>query len=146
MSTLHVEAEATTRATTEILWPLLADATAYEKWGPWNASGYEDPGASRRATGVIRWMRLGRTTTYERVVELDEGKRLAYTVVRGIPVRNYRAVVTLTPADAGTHIDWRATWDSTLLGRIVQWKLRKFYPEMMASLVAAAEAQVSSMH
>jgi uncharacterized protein YndB with AHSA1/START domain len=34
MGKLTVRAEATTHATPETLWALLADATSYAKWGP----------------------------------------------------------------------------------------------------------------
>ena len=138
MNKLHVRAEATTRATPQALWALLADATTYAQWGPWNASGYEDPNA--RGVGALRFMRYGRRTTVERILELVDDRRLAYNVERGIPVRNYRADVVLTPTDGGTHVDWSAEWDSTLLGRAVQRKLRTLYPDVMARLVAAAEA------
>jgi uncharacterized protein YndB with AHSA1/START domain len=138
MNTMQVRAIATTRATPQALWALLADATTYADWGPWNASGYEDPAA--RGEGALRWMRYGRRTTVERILGIEEGRRLVYNVERGIPVRNYRAVVTLTPTAAGTQVDWSAEWDSTLLGRAVHRKLRTLYPEVMASLVAAAEA------
>jgi hypothetical protein len=142
MSKLHVRAEATTRATPQALWALVADATTYAQWGPWNASGYEDPNA--RGVGARRFMRYGRRTTVERILVLEENRVLAYNVERGIPVRNYRAEVVLTPSDAGTHVDWSAEWDSTLLGRAVHRKLRTLYPEVMARLVAAAEAAVTT--
>ncbi len=60
-------------------------------------------------------------------------------MIEGIPARNYRAEVTLTPAAGGTRIRWAATWDATLAGRIVQRGLRTFYPQLLVALVAAAE-------
>jgi uncharacterized protein YndB with AHSA1/START domain len=142
MKKLRVQAEATTAATPQALWALLADATTYAQWGPWNASGYEDP--TDRGVGALRWMRYGRRTTVERILELEDGRRLAYNVERGIPVRNYRAEVVLMPTDTGTYVEWSAEWDSTLLGRAVQRKLRTLYPEVMTRLVAAAEAKVTT--
>ncbi len=65
-------------------------------------------------------MRYGRTTTVEKVLESEPAGRLVYTVVKGIPVRNYRAEVTLRPEGDGTHIRWSARWDRTLPGRIVR--------------------------
>ncbi len=62
-------------------------------------------------------------------------------MIGGIPVRNYRAEVTLTPAADGTHVRWAATWDATLGGRIVLRTLRKLYPQIVARLVTAAEKQ-----
>ncbi len=145
MAQLHVEAEGATRAGPEVVWPLLADLAAYPEWGPWDETGYEQPGqGSVGGVGAVRWLRLGRTTTVERVLEVDEGRRMAYTVVRGIPVRNYRAEVTLTPVEAGTQIRWVADWDATLLGRIVRMRLRTLYPDVVARLVAAADAQIAA--
>jgi polyketide cyclase/dehydrase/lipid transport protein len=78
--------------------------------------------------GAIRWMRYGRTTTVERVLEAEKARRLVYTVVKGIPVRNYRAEITLRPVTEGTYVHWSADWDRTLGGRIVHRKLSTLYP------------------
>jgi uncharacterized protein YndB with AHSA1/START domain len=138
MTNLHVEAEGTAKVAPAAVWPLVADATRYCEWGPWNASGYESPDADTSA-GTVRWMRYGRTTTVERMLEVDSGRRIVYTVLRGIPVRNYRAELTLTPDGSGTHIRWVADWDRTLGGRLVHLKLRTLYPQIVAALIAAAE-------
>ena len=84
-------------------------------------------------------MRYGRTTTVEKVLEAEKARRLTYTVVKGIPVRNYRAEVTLTPEGEGTHIRWSASWDRTLPGRVVYRTLRTLYPRVVSLLVAAAD-------
>lgn len=40
----------------------------------------------------------------EPVSRVEEGRRLVYTVIGGIPVRNYRAELSLTPvAEAAPH-------------------------------------------
>jgi uncharacterized protein YndB with AHSA1/START domain len=146
MSRLHVEAEGTARATPEVIWALVSDATQYPQWGPWSAAGYKRPGdASPRGPGAVQWLRSSRrsylrhVTSIERILEVDEGRRLSYTVIGGIPVRNYLAEITLTPTADGTRVRWTASWDDTLSGRVVLRGLRAFYPEMMADLVAAAE-------
>jgi len=141
---LHVEAEGTAAAGADHVWDLVSDATTYAEWGPWTGSGYERPGdGAERGPGAVRWMRYGRTTTVEQLLEVEEGRRLVYTVLRGIPVRNYRAEVVLTPAGPGTHIHWSATWDRTLAGRIVQRKLRQIYPHVVADLVTAADRRAA---
>jgi hypothetical protein len=76
------------------------------------------------------------------VLETDKGRRLTYTVVKGIPVRNYRAEVTLSPQGDGTHIRWSACWDRTLPGRVVHHTLRSLYPRVVSLLVAAADRKV----
>jgi uncharacterized protein YndB with AHSA1/START domain len=141
MAQLQVEAEGVTRAPSERVWRLLEDASTYAQWGPWDATGYERAGDdSPHGVGAIRFFRYGRTTTVERVLEVEPGRRLVYTIERGIPVHDYRAEVTLTPTAGGTHIRWAATWKRTLLGRIVRHKLRSIYPDVVARLVAAADA------
>lgn len=141
---LHIEAEGLSRARPEDVWELVADASRYCEWGPWSASGYHSPGdPAADGVGAIRWFRYGRTTTVEKVLAAERGRRQVYTVVKGIPVRDYRAEVTLTPTSAGTHILWSATWDRTLGGRIVHFRLRSIYPKIVSHLIAAADRMVS---
>jgi uncharacterized protein YndB with AHSA1/START domain len=142
---LRVAAESVTSAAPEAVWALVADATRYPQWGPWSAAGYR--GTAEHTPGAVYWLRsatraYGRyVTTVERVEEIDQGRRVVYTVLGGIPVRAYRAEITLTPVPDGTRIRWTATWDKTLRGRLVWRGLRDFYPKMMTSLTAAAEEE-----
>jgi len=151
VSRLHVAAEQTAHATPGAVWALVSDASRNPEWGPWSAAGYQRPGDdSPRGPGAVQWLRSARrsylryVTSIEKVLEVEEERRLVYTVIGGIPVRNYRAEVTLTPVPDGTHVRWAATWDTTVAGRIVHRGLRTFYPQMMADLVAAAERQSAS--
>jgi uncharacterized protein YndB with AHSA1/START domain len=146
MSKLHVEAEQTARATPDVVWALVSDATQYPKWGPWSAAAYKSAGdTSPHGPGAVYWLRSSRraylrhVTSIEKILEVDEGRRLSYTVIGGIPARNYVAEITLTPTADGTRIRWAASWDPTVSGRIVLRGLRTFYPQMMTDLVAAAE-------
>ena len=138
MAQLHVEAEGVTRAAPQAVWELAANADRYPQWGPWSAGGYHSRG-DQNGVGAIRWFRYGRTTTVEKVLESEPGRRLVYTVVKGIPVRNYRAEVTLRPEGQGTRIRWSASWDRTLGGRIVHRQLRSIYPGIVRDLIAAAD-------
>jgi len=142
---LEVEARARTAAPAPVVWTMVSDAEQYAVWGPWDASGYESSGGGDESgAGAIRWMQLGRTRTVERVLELEPGRRLAYTVVRGIPVRNYRAEVELVTTDGATDIHWSAAWDDTLLGRVVHRRLTVFYPEMVRQLAEAATREATT--
>ncbi len=121
-----------------MVWQLVSDATSYPVWGPWSEAGYHRPGdAAPGGTGAIRWFRYGRTVTVEEVLAAEPGSLLSYTVVRGIPVRNYLAEVTLSPAGHGTHIRWSARWDPTPGGRIVHRALVRLYPEVMRRAVSS---------
>ncbi len=146
---LQVAAESVASAAADDVWALVADATRYPQWGPWSAAGYR--GTAGHAVGAVYWLRsasraYGRyVTTVERVEEIDQGRRIVYTVVGGsMPVRGYRGEVTLTPVPEGTRISWTASWDKTLGGRLVWRGLRDFFPTMVASLTAAAASQQAS--
>jgi uncharacterized protein YndB with AHSA1/START domain len=84
-------------------------------------------------------------TTVERVEEVDQGRRIVYTVVGGgMPVRGYQGEVTLTPAPEGTRVSWTASWDRTLRGRLAWRGMRDFLPGMLTSLTAAADREAHS--
>jgi uncharacterized protein YndB with AHSA1/START domain len=141
MSQLQVAAEGTTSADPATVWSLVADANTYPQWGPWSDGGYRPPSPGPSRAGSTQWFRYGRrTTSVEEILEVHPPLRLVYAVVSGLPVKNYRAEITLnlTPAN-GTAIRWTATWDDTLLGRLVRRRLRQFYPELVSALVAAAD-------
>jgi hypothetical protein len=101
--------------------------------------------ARARCTGCGPRARYGlrRPVSVEKILDAEEGRRLAYTVIGGIPVRNYRAEVTLAPVAGGTRIRWAASWDRTLAGRLVQRSLRRVYPQIVADLARAAEKQAA---
>ena len=150
MAQLHVEAEQTAQAAPAIVWALVSNAMTYPQWGPWSEVGYRRQGdASPRGPGAVYWLRsshrygLRRPVSVEKILDAEEGRRLAYTVIDGIPVRNYRAEVTLAPVAGGTRIRWAASWDRTLAGRLVHRALRKAYPQIVADLARAAEQQAA---
>jgi len=141
MTTLHVEAEGTTSAAPAAIWALVSDVESYCHWGPWSTACYGSKGeGAAGGVGAIRRLKLGRTTVVERVEEVDPQRRLVYRVVKGMPVRNYRAEVTITPTAEGARVRWSADWDRTLAGRLVHRQLRSLYPQVVRSLISAAEA------
>jgi hypothetical protein len=97
----------------------------------------------------VYWLRsshrygLRYPVSVEKILDAEQGQQLAYTVIGGIPVRNYRGEITLEPAAGGTRIRWAASWDRTLAGRLVHRSLRKVYPQIVAGLVAAAEKEAA---
>ena len=150
MDRLHVEAEQSAQATPGIIWALISDATTYPRWGPWSEAAYQRPGdTSPRGPGAVYYLRssrrygLRRPVSVEKILDAEDERLLAYTVIGGIPVRNYRAEITLAPADGGTRIRWAASWDRTLAGRLVHRSLRGVYPQIVAGLARAAEEQAA---
>ncbi len=145
MNQLAVRAEAMTRAEPETVWSLIANANTYPQWGPWNDGGYRPASVGPSQEGSLQWFRYGRRTiSVEEILEVDKPWRITYKVVDGLPVKNYRAEVTLTPiSSGGTSICWAASWDRTLMGKLVHLKLLRVYPDIVAALVAAADQQES---
>ena len=67
--------------------------------------------------GAIR--RLGRPPAFalEEILEYDPPHHLAYTIVRGLPVRGYHADIDLLAAtDGGTAIRWAGAFEPKLPG------------------------------
>jgi uncharacterized protein YndB with AHSA1/START domain len=146
MDRLEVSAERTAQATPQAVWALVSDATRYPEWGPWRAAKYRHAGdTSPRGPGAVyrlvssRRYYLRHPVSVEKILEAREGRFLAYTVIGGVPVRNYRAEVTLTPTADGTHIRWAASFDNTARGRLVWKGLRTEYPRIVDALADAAE-------
>lgn len=147
---LRAEAEGTAKSSPEAVWALISDVTRYPQWGPWRAGVYRSPGeTSERGPGAVysltssRRYALRYPVMVEKVLAAEEGRRLVYVLLKGLPVRNYQAEVTLTPVDGGTRIRWAATWDATLGGRLVYRSLSALYPQVVAALAAAAEGPVA---
>ena len=146
MNRLDGSAERTARATPEAVWALVSDVTRYPEWGPWRAATYRSPGeTSPHGPGAVQWLQsshrylLRYPVSVEKILEVREGRSLTYTVIGGIPVRNYQGEVTLTPVTGGTRIRWASSWVATLRGRLVWRPLRTFYPQIVEALAAAAE-------
>jgi len=151
VSMLHVEAERTIAAPPAKVWALVSDARRYPEWGPWRSGAYRQAGReSEHGPGAVQVLISSRRVygrrgkSVERILVAEPEQRLVYEVIGGLPVRNYRGEVTLTPAGGGTRVHWSADWDNTMAGRLVHRTLRVFYPEMLAGLAAAAEREPAS--
>ncbi|MGO9876588.1 MAG: SRPBCC family protein [Acidimicrobiia bacterium] len=119
MPACSYEVTAQSTAAPELVFELLADATSWPQWagsltthGSWEREGTPPPGG----LGAIR--KLGRWPIYgqEEIVAYTPPTHLGYTILKGQPVRNYRADVTLTRASDGTLITWTATFDPRIPG------------------------------
>jgi hypothetical protein len=81
-------------------------------------------------------------TTREEVVLFEPELRFAYTLLSGIPVRNYRADVTLTDSgDGGTNIHWESKFDVKVPGTAFLFRpfIRRVIGDVAKALAAGAE-------
>jgi hypothetical protein len=106
----RIEAVATTSGSPAAVWALLADASAWVRWGSW--SKVEIEGGGPQGPGAVRVLVRAPFRVRERITEWVPGERMAYELVDGMRVRGYSAVVTLEEAAAGgAVVRWRSTYD-----------------------------------
>jgi uncharacterized protein YndB with AHSA1/START domain len=140
---LEIEVQARSAAPPERVWALLADARSWTRWAGFDEAHVE----VGQGVGEVRRYRRGRVTGRDRVTNLEPPRRFAYEFLSGLPVRNYRADVTLTPAsDAGTHIRWRSRFAAKIPGTgwLLRRRLRGFLAELAEGLAREAERRARS--
>jgi uncharacterized protein YndB with AHSA1/START domain len=141
-----VEATARSSAPRDAVWRVLADGRSWSEWGEWQTTEYEREGdPAPDGVGAIRRFTLRRVTTREQVVLFEPPSRFGYELLSGIPVRNYRADVTLTDAgDGGTNIHWESRFDARFRGTdaLVRAGIAKVLRDISKQLAVAAERQL----
>lgn len=134
--------EAHSDAPPETVFAILADAEGWARWSRKTKSAVlERPGTTDRdGVGAIRVFQNGRTRSREEVVEYAPPRRFVYTLLSGLPLRDYRAEVDLTAAGTGTHIRWASSFDPKRPGTgwIYRWALTIFIRQTAQSLAAYA--------
>jgi uncharacterized protein YndB with AHSA1/START domain len=137
-----IDARAESAASPSAVWALLSDVETWQRWSAFDESTLERPGALEpNGIGAIRRFRRGkRRITREEVVAFEPEVHFAYRLVSGLPVRDYRADVTLAPtASGGTDIRWRSSFFPRIPG--TGWALRRalqYFVQQVATALAAA--------
>lgn len=92
---------------------VLADIPNWSKWGgplimrSWvERPGDPPPGG----VGAIRALGTKHVGSREEIAAYDPPRHLAYTILSGAPVRNYRADVTIAPDGTGSRITWEGSY------------------------------------
>jgi hypothetical protein len=104
----------------------------------WEREGDPAPGG----VGAIR--RLGRppVSASEQILEYHPPHHLAYTILRGLPVRGYHADIDLLPgANGGTTIRWSGAFEPKVpgTGALLAVVLRRIVHGYATSAAAEAE-------
>jgi hypothetical protein len=142
MGLLVIDETATTRSDPASVYALLADGSTWPVWSPIDAFELLALGeGTPEGLGAVRLFTTGRHESRERVVECRPGEAFAYALEKGLPLRDYRAVVTLTPAGDGTSINWRSTFRPKVPGTgwLYRRELGKFIKRTLDGLVAATD-------
>jgi hypothetical protein len=137
-----IDQTATTGADPASVYALLADGSTWPEWSPIGAFTLLEPGAGTpEGLGAVRLFTTGRSRSRERVVECRSGEVFSYVLESGLPLRDYKAVVTLTPAAGGTSINWHSTFRPKVPGSgwLYRRELGKFIKQTVDGLAAAAD-------
>jgi uncharacterized protein YndB with AHSA1/START domain len=122
MRTHEIDVHATTTAEAATVYALLRDGASWPTWSPLGSFELERPAADEpEGLGAVRIFRtkMGLVTSesHEQIVELVPDRRLSYAMISGLPLRDYRADIDLTPrTDGGTDIRWHATFSGKAPG------------------------------
>jgi hypothetical protein len=139
--------EATTRAPVEAVWPLVGHAARWQEWSFLTRTLLERPGPGEPdGVGAVRRFTAHGVGSTEQVVAWDPPHHLAYRIVRGFPVRNYQADVTLEDdGRGGTRIVWSGRYDPKIPGSgpvlaVVLPKMMQRFADQLAAFADGAEA------
>lgn len=110
-----IDVRKATRANPDAVYRLLDDSASWPAWTPIDSFELVEP-AGRDGLGEVRRFRTGRVRVKERIVERVPGRRLAYVLLEGLPVRDYRAEIDLAPDYAGTRLRWHTTFRAKVPG------------------------------
>ncbi|MEY2431379.1 MAG: hypothetical protein QOC92_1104 [Acidimicrobiaceae bacterium] len=125
----HIDEKAWSAADPDTIYNLLSEGATWPTWSRIGSFELEQPGeGGGEGLNAIRVFRTGRTASRERLVELVPGRRLSYVLLSGLPLRDYRADVDLTPSEGGTTIRWHSTFAPKRPGTgwLYRWALGKF--------------------
>ncbi len=140
MAPQDIDVRATTRAEPAAVWRLLGDSSTWPAWTPIERFELERPGGAD-GLGEIRAFTTGRVTVREEIVEKEPERRLTYALLSGLALRDYRAVIDVTPGPEGTAIRWHTTFRPKVPGAgwIYRRALDRITRQFVDGLVAAAE-------
>ncbi len=118
----RIEQTAHTAADPATVYALLRDGSTWPTWGPIESFELEREGEGEpEGIGAMRILRKGRVTGRDTVVAFTRDRSFSYAH-KGLPVRDYRGDIELTPADGGTSIRWRVGYSALIPG--TGWLLR----------------------
>lgn len=143
MARQHVEATAWSAAPPAAVYALLVDGASWPTWSGHDAVDIVERGEGESegdGVGAVRVLHRGRMRSRERIVELVPDRRLGYELLAGLPLRDYRADVDLTPERGGTAIRWSSDFVSKVpgMGGIYRWALTRFMATAADNLATRA--------
>lgn len=101
------------------VWSVLADHEGMASWGPGMKVTLDKEGSpERNGVGAVRRIAAPgpAPAIVEEVTVFEPGSRLGYKALSGVPFKNYRGEVVLSPVADGTKVDYTVSLDLPLVG------------------------------
>jgi hypothetical protein len=131
---IHADIESTLPI--EAIWRRVSDCTTWTEWGPYHEAELLTEGdPDRFGVGSTRRLKKGKTEVTEEITGFDPPNYVSYTLLSGLPLKQYHGEVTLTPTDTGTHIRWLSHFHAPFgTGWLYAWALQKFLRQLLGDL------------
>ena len=130
-------------APVEVVWDVLTDHAAYRSWTPVVSSRLVTEGTTEpNGVDAVRFLGVGPVGAKEKVLVHEPPHHLAYTVVAGLPVREYRADARLTEGDGPwTELEYTGSFRPTLpgTGRVLAFLVTSVLRTLVSSLARESE-------
>ena len=139
-----IDVEAHSTASRPEVWRLLSDVTTWPTWADIDEATDDRPGdPAPHGLGAIRRLRIGRLRSRETVLLFDPEEHFAYDYVGTLPLRDYRADVTLAEDGSGTTIHWHSEFTAKI--PFTGWLLRRGLTRVLRTL-SGQLAQAAATH
>lgn len=138
------EVEAHSRAPVAVVWEVLADTPRWKEWAgitaraaSWAREGDDPPGGA----GAVRRLGSPPFVSDEEILEWAPPHHMAYTVLKGFPVRGYHSDIDLVEDAGGTRIRWHGGFEPKIPGTAgaLSWFLHRFLGGYARRAAAEAE-------
>lgn len=124
MRRIEISVTVDCRTDPAVIFGFLKDGSTWPRWAMFDSFELERPGRHEiYGVGAIRVFSTKVSRSREEVTELVPDRRIAYVLLSGFPLRDYRAEVNLIPMHAGTTIAWRASFSPKYPGTGWFWRL-----------------------
>lgn len=135
----RISARGHTTASPDVVYELLKDRERWPDWSPMGSFRLIEKG-DQNGLGAVGVFSTSGVKSCEEVIALEPGRRFGYRLREGLPLRDYRAYVDLTPSNGGTDVHWHSSFTGKIPGTgwFFRWFLGGFIARMVDSLVARA--------
>ena len=135
MRRYQIDATERTSGDPATVYALLRDGSTWPAWSSIDSFALEREGdGEREGVGAVRIFRNGRITGRDEITGFTQDRAFSYAHLEGLPVRDYRGEVNLSPADGGgTVIHWRVSFSPKIPG--TGWLLRLILTRFVGQVV-----------